>query len=148
MTYAIGQPNSRPSSSRVGMSSFSWRWRKNGDEIFGRSPIWDAFVEVMTGQQQGRTNLITGQKMAEPPMVGMANLRNAVGRGPNGWTTVGDMADAPKPLQEGIQLPFSIVRWMGPFLLKCSPTPLNFGKFAYEWVCTRVMCLHIRQRAG
>lgn len=90
------------------MPSFTWRWRKNSDELYGRSPIWDAMVEVMIGQQQGRTNLIVGHKMAEPPMVGLEDLRGKVERGPRGWTIVSRMEDAPKPLQEGIQLPYSL----------------------------------------
>lgn len=90
------------------MPSFSWRWRKNGDEICGRSPVWDAMVEVMTAQQQGRTNLIAGQKAAEPPMVGVEDLRNKVNKGPQGWTWISNMENMPKPLVTGMQIPFSV----------------------------------------
>jgi hypothetical protein len=90
------------------MPSVTWRWRKNNDEWYGRSPSWDAYVEIMTAQQQARTNLIAGQKMAEPPMVGMGDLRGSVNIGPKGWTWVDDMEQAPKPLITGIQLPYSI----------------------------------------
>ena len=89
-------------------SFVTWRWRKNNDEWYGRSPAWDAFVDIMKGHQQARTNLIAGQKMAEPPMIGLDNLRGAVRRGPNGWTSVTSMDQAPRPLAEGIQLPFSV----------------------------------------
>lgn len=88
---------------------FSWRWRKNDDEVYGRSPVWDAMVEVMTGQQQGRTNLIGGQKMVEPPMVGQEDLRGKVNSGPSGWTWVSDVSrQMPQTLQEKIQLPYGV----------------------------------------
>lgn len=90
------------------MPSVSWRWRKNNDEWYGRSPAWDAYVEIMTSQQVARTNLIAAQKMAEPPMVGMSDLRGSVHDGPKAWTWVDDMEQAPKPMMTGIQLPYSV----------------------------------------
>ena len=90
------------------MPSFSWRWRKNSDEGYGRSPVWDAMVEIMTGQQQGRINLVAGQKAAEPPMVGHNDLRNTVNQGPKGWTWVNNMDQMPKPLNENMQIPYSV----------------------------------------
>lgn len=89
-------------------SFVTWRWRKNGDEWYGRSPAWDAYVDVMTANQMGRTNLIAGQKMAEPPMYGPSDLRGKVQRGPGGWTSVDDMNRVPRPLVDGTQLPFSL----------------------------------------
>lgn len=89
--------------------TLTWRWRKNNDELCGRSPSWDALVEIMLAQQQGRTNIIAGQKMAEPPMVGTADLRGSVNQGPKGWTWVDDMTQAPRLLyQQGLQVPFSV----------------------------------------
>lgn len=86
--------------------SIGWRYRKETDEVYGRSPAWDAYAEIMLGQQEARTNLIAGQKMAEPPMVGPEDLRGRVNSGPKGWTWVEQMGDAPQPLNTGIQLPF------------------------------------------
>lgn len=86
----------------------TWRWRKNNDEWYGRSPAWDAFVDIMTANQMGRTNLIAGHKMAEPPMIGPEDLRGMVQRSPNGWTSVDDMTQRPQPLLENIKLPFSL----------------------------------------
>ncbi len=89
-------------------SHFTWRWRKNNNEWYGYSPSWDSYVDNMTANQQGRSNLIAGQKMAEPPMVGVPDMRGAVNIGPKGWTWVMDMAMMPKPLITGIQLPYSV----------------------------------------
>ena len=93
----------------------SWRWRKNSDELYGRGPAHDAWVSIALDNQMGRTNLITGQKAAEPPLVADSALRNKIMRGPNGITFVdnvrGNVANyAPVPLNgTGVQqLPFSL----------------------------------------
>jgi hypothetical protein len=88
----------------------TWRWRKNSDEWYGRSPAWDAFVDAMTSNQAAKTNLTAAHKMVEPPMIGPADLRGAIRNGPGGWTWVSNMtADRlPRPLQENIQLPFGL----------------------------------------
>lgn len=86
----------------------TWRWRKNNDEWYGRSPAWDAFVDHMTLNQAARTNLTAAHKMVDPPMVGPSHLRGLVRGGPSGWTWVDSMGDRPVPLNEGIQLPFGL----------------------------------------
>jgi hypothetical protein len=91
----------------------SWRWRKNSDEIYGRSPAHDAWVAIALANQMGRTNLITAQKAAEPPLVAYSDMRGQIQRGPNGITFMesnrGDIrARAPLPLTTGVQnLPFN-----------------------------------------
>lgn len=89
-------------------SFVTWRWRKNSDEWYGRSPAWDAFVDAMTANQMGRTNLKAGHKMVDPPMIGPSDLRGMVQRQPGGWTSLDDMTRQPRALAEGIQLPFSL----------------------------------------
>ena len=86
--------------------SIGWRYRKETDEVYGRSPAWDAYSEIALGNQEARTNLIAGQKMAEPPMVGLEDLRNVIQPGANGWTWLERMIDQPMPLNNGIQLPY------------------------------------------
>jgi hypothetical protein len=96
------------------MPILSWRWRKNSDEVYGRGPAHDAFVSIAQGNQMGRTNLITAQQAAEPPLIAFSDMRGAIQRGPNGITYVeanrGDIrARAPMPLTTGVQnLPFNI----------------------------------------
>lgn len=88
----------------------SWRWRKNTDEVYGRSPAWDAMVDVKLANQQGRSNIKGGHKMVEPPMIGPKILRGMINNTPNGWTfaDINLNDQAPRPLQTGIQLPFGI----------------------------------------
>jgi hypothetical protein len=88
--------------------SVVWRYRKETDEVYGRSPAWDAYSEIMLGNQEAKTNLIAGQKMAEPPMVGIEDLRGLVNNTPRGWTWVQSMQDVPTTLNERIQLPYAI----------------------------------------
>lgn len=88
--------------------SIGWRYRKETDEVYGRSPAWDAYSEIMSAQQEAKTNLIAAQKMAEPPMVGTEDLRGKVQSGPKGWTYVEMMSELPQPLNTGIQLPYAL----------------------------------------
>jgi hypothetical protein len=90
------------------MPVISWRWRKNNDEIYGRSPAWDSFIPIYLANQQARSNLIAGQKSVEPPMVALDYLRNQVQLGPNGFTFVTSMAEQPQPLNTGIKLPYAV----------------------------------------
>jgi hypothetical protein len=96
------------------MPTISWRWRKNNDEVYGRGPAHDAFVSIAQLNQMGRTNLITAQRAAEPPLVAYSDLRGAIQRGPDGVTYVeanrGDLrARMPQPLHNGVQnLPFTV----------------------------------------
>lgn len=92
-----------------------WRWRTNSDEWYGRGPSHDAYVDIVLSQHEGRTNLEAAQKLAEPPLIAYADLRNQIQRGPNGITFIesnrGDIRmRAPMPLHTGLQqgLPYSL----------------------------------------
>jgi hypothetical protein len=91
----------------------TWRWRKNSDEWYGRSPAWDAWTSIARSNQEAKSNMMAAQKMVEPPLVIPADLRGAVQTGPNGKTYIdnygGDIRTrAPMPLNQNIQLPFSV----------------------------------------
>jgi len=90
---------------------FTWRWRKNSDEWYGRSWAWDSYIDIMTANQAGRSNIKAGQKMTDPPMVGPKALRGKINREARGWTWMdgGITKDnVPRPLLDGLQLPYSI----------------------------------------
>ena len=89
----------------------SWRWRKNSDEIYGRSPAWDAYVDIMKANQQGRTNLIAAHKSVEPPIVAPTDLRGKIEDAPRGRTYMDPTRikdGSPRPLVTGMQLPFAV----------------------------------------
>ena len=96
------------------MPIMTWRWRKNSDETYGRGPAHDAWVAIALANQMGRTNLITAQKAAEPPMVAYEDQRGKIQRGPNGITFIPPnrarlQEVMPQPLTTGVQnLPFNI----------------------------------------
>jgi hypothetical protein len=92
------------------MPSITWRWRKNSDERYGRSPSWDALVDIIKANEIGRSNLIAGQKMVEPPIIAPTDLRGHIHMGPNGQTFMDrNISDfGPRPLFTGIQLPFGV----------------------------------------
>lgn len=110
---SIGRPESRliSESGYEGMSHITWRWRKNNDEIYGRSPAWDAYIDIMKANQQGRSNLVAGHKMVEGPMVATEDMRGKVMTGPSGWTYVDRDLPAdkwPRSLNEKINLPYAV----------------------------------------
>lgn len=45
-----------------------WRWRKNTDETYGRSPAADAINDIMRLNQMGKTSLMAAQLSVQPPM--------------------------------------------------------------------------------
>jgi hypothetical protein len=96
------------------MAMLAWRWRKNDDEVYGRGPAHDAFVSIALANQMGRTNIITGQMAAQPPLVAPSDMRGAIQRGPNGVTYIesnrGDIRTRmPQQLITGVQnLPFTM----------------------------------------
>jgi len=91
-----------------------WRWRKNSDEVYGRGPGHDAWVSIALANQMGRTNLKTGQRAGEPPLVAYSDLRGAIQKDADGITFIeanrGDIrARMPQPLHDGVQaLPFTL----------------------------------------
>lgn len=96
------------------MPIVSWRWRVNSDEVYGRGPAHDAFVSIAKANQMGRTNLVTAQRAAEPPLVAYSDMRGAIQRGPNAISYIeanrGDIRTRmPQELITGVQnLPFTI----------------------------------------
>ena len=93
------------------LSSITWRYRVNSDERpYGRSPAWDALVEILKANQIGKTNLKAGHRAVEPPFIAPADMRGKVNRGPDAWTFYDNFSEKtlPKPLYTNIQIPFGI----------------------------------------
>lgn len=62
----------------------SWRWRKNSDEVYGRSPAADAIIDVLTSNQMKKTLLNAGQISVEPPLNVPKELKGQVRYYPRG----------------------------------------------------------------
>ncbi len=92
--------------------ALTWRFRKNNDEVYGRSQAWDAYCEIMQANQMGRTNAEAGQKMVDPAMMGPTDLRGRINKKPGAWSWV-DAALMqkelyPRPLVTGIEIPYGV----------------------------------------
>ena len=72
----------------------AWRWRKNSDEIYGRSPAIDAIQDVLRLNQMGKTDLEVTQLGAMPPLnvpKAMKGMERIVPRGYNYYTKPDEM---------------------------------------------------------
>ncbi len=61
-----------------------WRFRKNSDEIYGRSPASDALTEVFGLNQMGKTLLEAGHRAVRPAHNIPVEMRGKVRLGPDG----------------------------------------------------------------
>ncbi len=71
-----------------------WRWRKNSDEIYGRSPASDAISDVIRLNQMGKAGLQVAQLSAQPPLNvpdAMKGSERIVPRGYNYYTKKDEM---------------------------------------------------------
>ncbi len=67
----------------------TWRWRKNSDEIYGRSPAIDAIQDIMRLNQIGKSNLEITQLGGMPPLnvpESMRGRERIIPRGYNYYT--------------------------------------------------------------
>lgn len=85
-----------------------WRFRKNSDEIYGRSPASDALTEVFGLNQMGKTLLKAGHKAAEPAMNIPVEMRGKVRLGPDGRNYYDKKDRIITPINQGIQYPIGI----------------------------------------
>lgn len=86
-------------SGRTFFPHLTWRWRKNGDEWWGRSPSWDAYVEIVKNNQAEKDLMEVQQMMARPPYYATEDLRGKVKIRPKGrtWLSQSQYDRPPKP---------------------------------------------------
>ncbi|KKL21123.1 hypothetical protein LCGC14_2448630, partial [marine sediment metagenome] len=72
----------------------TWRWRKNRDEIYGRSPAIDAIQDIMRLNQIGKSNLEITQLGGMPPLNVPSSMRGRERIIPRGY----NYYDNPKEL--------------------------------------------------
>ncbi len=84
-----------------------WRWDRNTDEIYGRSPAMDAFSDVMRLNQISKTQLELAQKIADPPMQIPETLKDSVRLGPGGRNYM-DEREEITPIALGSNYPITI----------------------------------------
>ena len=85
-----------------------WRWRKNSDEIYGRSPAADAINDILRLNQMGKTMLMAGQLAVQPPLNvphGQKGLTKIIPRGENYYTNPNELIT---PINLGQNYPIGI----------------------------------------
>lgn len=85
-----------------------WRFRKNSDEVYGRSPASDALTEVFGLNQMGKTLLEAGHMAVHPPMNIPTEMRGAVRLGPDGKNYYSTKGKVITPINQGINYPIGI----------------------------------------
>lgn len=78
-----------------------WRWRKNSNEIYGRSPASDAIVDILTANQMGKTLLHAAHMSAEPPLNIPAEMRGKTRITPRGMNYYEDQTRIITAVQMG-----------------------------------------------
>ncbi len=82
-----------------------WRYRKNSDEIYGRSPAADAIVEILKLNQIGKNMLEARHMAVQPPMNIPEEQRGSVQIKPKGRNYFTDTQRVISPVVTGINYP-------------------------------------------
>jgi hypothetical protein len=85
-----------------------WRFRKNSDEIYGRSPGSDALTEVLGLNQMGKTLLEAGHLAVKPAMNIPIEMRGQVRLGPDGKNYYTDKGKTITPVNNLHNYPIGI----------------------------------------
>jgi hypothetical protein len=86
-----------------------WRYWKNNDEVYGRSPTANALIDIFALNQLEKSTLRAANKATDPPYAVLENLRGKLNPGPAGRTYLQSMNDMPQLLPQAMQgYPISI----------------------------------------
>jgi len=85
-----------------------WRFRKNSDEIYGRSPGSDALTEVFSLNQMGKTLLEAAHTAVKPAMNIPIEMRGQVRLGPDGKNYYTDKGKVISPINSMGNYPIGI----------------------------------------
>lgn len=85
----------------------TWRFRKNSDEVYGRSPAADALTEVFTLNQMGKTLLEVAQLSANPARNVPLEMRGRVRMNPKGNNYYDDPKRIISNINSGVNYPIS-----------------------------------------
>ncbi len=82
-----------------------WRWRKNTEEVYARSPASDALVDILGMNQMERTMLTAGQMSVEPPWNVPEEMRGKVRIRPRGINYYSKQDKGIFPVNTGMDYP-------------------------------------------
>lgn len=78
-----------------------WRFRKNSDEEYGRSPASDSLSEIKRANSFAKTDMEAAQKSVEPPMQVPGEMIHRMRTNPDGKTEYDDASRLARPLYGG-----------------------------------------------
>ena len=87
-----------------------WRYRKNSNEWYGRSPAHDALVDIMGLNQMGKDMLEASHLSVKPPYNVPAEMRGRVRITPGGMNYYEELNRIVTPVHTGINYPIGIDR--------------------------------------
>jgi hypothetical protein len=82
-----------------------WRYTVLPGEKYGRSPAWDALVEIKTSQGIAKTLLEAAHKSVNPPLMVPQEMKGRINLTPNGMNYYLDGSRQIAPINEGINYP-------------------------------------------
>ena len=85
-----------------------WRFRKNSDEVYGRSPGSDALTEVLGLNQMGKTLMEAGHLAVKPAMNIPIEMRGQTRLGPDGRNYYSEKGKVITPINNGGQYPIGL----------------------------------------
>ncbi len=85
-----------------------WRFRKNSDEVYGRSPASDALTEVFSLNQLAMTLLMAAHKSVDPALNVPKEMRGKVRIEPHGYNYYEDPKRVVSTINQGINYPIGI----------------------------------------
>ena len=85
-----------------------WRFRKNSDEVYGRSPASDALTEVFGLNQMGMTLLMAAHKSVDPSLNVPSEMRGTVRIEPHGYNYYKDPKRLITTINQAINYPIGI----------------------------------------
>ncbi len=85
-----------------------WRFRKNSDEIYGRSPASDALTEIFSLNQIGMTMLMAAHKSVDPALNVPSEMRGHVRIEPHGYNYYDKKDRIVTAINQGINYPIGI----------------------------------------
>jgi hypothetical protein len=97
--------------SKGGYTSFPyvvWRWRVDSEEVYGRSPAYDALWDIKGLNQMAKTMIQAAQKAANPPLNIPKEMRGKVRNKPGGANYYEDPGRLIQPLVTGANYPIGM----------------------------------------
>ena len=88
-----------------------WRFYKNSDESYGRSPAWNALADIMDINEFSETNILAAQQSVQPAWAIPQELRGRVRLVPGGFNYYeADSKRIPMPIQTGSKYQIGVDR--------------------------------------